>query len=40
VILSGLSNPDVPDETGWATYFTNKGVQKARKPLNNLNAQV
>lgn len=40
VIINGLSHPDVPDQTGWATYYTYKGVQRARQPLDNLNAQV
>lgn len=40
MILSGLSHPDMPDETGWAVYYTSKGVHKERKALEDLNAQV
>jgi hypothetical protein len=40
VILSGLSHPDMQDESGWAVYYTSKGVHKERKALDDLNAQV
>lgn len=40
VILSGLSHPDMQDETGWATYYTSSGVHKERTALHDLNVQV
>jgi hypothetical protein len=38
--VSGLSHPDSPDTTGWAMYYTSKGVHKERPALHNLNSQV
>jgi hypothetical protein len=39
-IMSGLSHPDMPDTTGWGTYYTSKGVNKERPALDSLNTQV
>lgn len=39
-IMSGLSHPDMPDTTGWGTYYTSKGVNKERPALDSLNTQA
>lgn len=40
VLLSGLSHPDMPDASGWATYYKASAVHAQRARLASLNEQV
>jgi hypothetical protein len=40
LIVSGLSHPDMPDDSGWAIYDTAAAVDKQRAPLEDDTAVV